>query len=216
MAGRQFARSKDDDETTAEWMARRQRIVDERNGVRRAESAQGARPADDLTELRREQEAFRKVVHAESEKNSWMAVPALAPAAVIMGVEGAGAIAARLAGPQLKRLPLELVEREPFRRVGDNWATRAGRRAHEALRDRLANKPGWDYEPTMVGKSGRMLKPDVGAPARNPAFPYRRRLMELKPDTPSGRAAAARAARRYLSETENVTRPVYYNPKDFL
>ncbi|UTP40249.1 hypothetical protein M9M90_03480 [Phenylobacterium sp. LH3H17] len=216
MAGQQFARSNDRDETTAEWIARRQRIVDARNGVRRAEPAQPASPAEDLTELRREQEALRKVVHAESQKNSWMAVPALAPAAVIMGIEGAGAIAARLAGPQLKRLPLELIEREPFRRVGDNWATRAGRRAHDALRDRLEGKPGWDYEPTMVGKSGRTPKPDVGAPARNPAFPYKRRLMELKPDTPSGRAAAIRAARKYLGETGNKTRPIYYNPKDFL
>ena len=216
MAGQQFARSDYDDETTAEWMARRQRTVDERNGVRGVEPPQRAQPADDLTELRRQQEAFRKVVHAESQKNSWMAIPALAPAAVIMGVEGAGAISARLAGPQLKRLPLELIEREPFRRVGDNWATRAGRRAHDALRDRLANKPGWDYEPTMVGKSGRRFKPDVGAPARNPVLSDKRRLMELKPDTPSGRAAAARAARRYLIETGNKTRPIYYNPKDFL
>ncbi|WP_332771514.1 hypothetical protein [Phenylobacterium sp.] len=91
MAGQQFARSNYDDETTAEWMARRQRIVDERNGVRRAEPAQAARPADNLTDLRREQEAFRKVVHAESQKNSWMAIPALAPAAVILAAEGAAA-----------------------------------------------------------------------------------------------------------------------------
>ncbi|MDP3854503.1 hypothetical protein [Phenylobacterium sp.] len=142
-----------------------------------------------------------------------MAVPALAPAAVIMGVEGVGAMAARLAGPQLKRLPLELIEREPFRRVGDNWATRAGRRAHEALRDRLKEKPGWEYEPKSTTSR---LKPDVGAPLRSPAAPGKRFQMEYKPDTPSGRIAGARGARKYENETGNKTRAIYYNPKPYL
>lgn len=215
MAGQQFARCNYDDETTAEWMTRRQRIVDERNGVRRAEPAQAARPADDLTELRREQEAFRKVVHAESQKNSWMAIPALAPAAVILAAEGAGALALRPLVREARKIPHRFVERDPFLRVGDNWATRAGRRAHDALEDRLASKPGWEYEPMLTGESGRMLKPDVGAPARNP-LSNRRHLMELKPNTPSGRAAAARAAKKYETETGNKTRPIYYDPKDFL
>ncbi|WP_332765495.1 hypothetical protein [Phenylobacterium sp.] len=40
--------------------------------------------------------------------------------------------------------------------------------------------------------------------------------MELKPNTPSGRAAAARAAKKYETETGNKTRSIYYDPKDFL
>ena len=214
MAGQQFARRNYDDETTAEWMARRQRIVDERNGVRRAAPAQAARPADGLTELRREQEAFRKVVHAESQKNSWMAIPALAPAAVILAAEGAGALALRPLVREARKIPHRFVERDPFLRVGDNWATRFGRAQHAALRDRLAQKPGWDYEQRAPTPNGGFLKPDASAPSRNPALPNRRYQMELKPDTPSGRVAAARAVRKYEELTGNKTRAIYYKRKD--
>lgn len=40
--------------------------------------------------------------------------------------------------------------------------------------------------------------------------------MELKPNTPSGRRAAAKAVARYTLETGNKTRPIYYDPKDFI
>ncbi len=39
-------------------------------------------------------------------------------------------IAARLASAVVRRPPLQFLEPEPYLRVGDNWATRAGRRAH--------------------------------------------------------------------------------------
>lgn len=143
-----------------------------------------------------------------------MAVPALAPAAVVLGLEGAGALAGRLAAPQLERAPLVLRERMPYLRVGDNWATRAGRRAHQALKARVDGKPGWDGEQS-VQAGDRPLRPDVRAPARNPAKSETRFQMELKPDTPSGRRAAARAVERYTRETTNKTRAIYYDPKDF-
>ncbi len=39
--------------------------------------------------------------------------------------------------------------------------------------------------------------------------------MELKPNTPTGRAAAARAVKKY--ETTGVkTRQIYYDPKSFI
>ena len=72
------------------------------------------RPAqeDEMAKLRREQAAFKEVVREESRRNSWMAIPALAPAAAVLAAEGAGLLAARIAGPQVARAPLSFLERE--------------------------------------------------------------------------------------------------------
>ncbi len=51
---------------------------------------------------------------------------------------------------------------------------------------------------------------------RNPAKPDTRYQMELKPDTASGRKAAAKAVERYTRETRNRTRAIFYDPKDFM
>ena len=59
------------------------------------------------------------------------------------------------------------------------------------------------------------MKPDVSAPARNPKFPNRRNQMELKPNTPSGRRASAKAVEKYKRLTGNKTRPLFYDPNDF-
>ena len=40
------------------------------------------------------------------------------------------------------------------------------------------------------------------------------RYLELKPDTASGRRAAARQVRRYQEDGERRVRAVYYKPKD--
>lgn len=58
----------------------------------------------ELVKLRREQAAFKEVVRAESLRNSWMAVPALAPIAVPILAEGVSLLTGRLAASQLKRL----------------------------------------------------------------------------------------------------------------
>jgi hypothetical protein len=39
--------------------------------------------------------------------------------------------------------------------------------------------------------------------------------MELKPNTPSGRAAATRAVKKYEA-TGVKTRPIFYDPKPFI
>lgn len=62
--------------------------------------------------------------------------------------------------------------------------------------------------------NGGFLKPDASAPACNPVLPRERYQMELKPDTPSGRAAAARAVRKYEELTGNKTRAIYYKRKN--
>jgi hypothetical protein len=171
----------------------------------------------DIVELRRQQAEFKKTERAISRENAWMAVPALAPVAAVMGLEGAAYIAGRLAPAVAQRAPLLLERADPYLRVGDNWATRAGRRAHAALRERVAQKPGWASEPTVPLKDGRIVRPDVRTPSRVRAEgrkpePFQ---MELKPNTPSGRAAAARAMKKYEG-TEVKTRPIFYDPKPFI
>jgi hypothetical protein len=175
-------------------------------------------PSDqELAELRRQQAALHGLTgRLELDpRNSWLAAGALAPPLLALGLEGAGAWAARSTLPAARKTLLNLTEREPLLRVGDNWATRAGQRAHEALKRQLDQKPGWKYEPKMPQSGGRPLKPDVGAPVRDPKSD-KRYLMELKPNTPSGRRAAARAKRKYESQTLNKTRPIYYNPDDYM
>lgn len=144
-----------------------------------------------------------------------MAVPVLAPAAAVLGLEGAAAIAARLAAPQLERTPLVLTERMPYLRVGHNWATKAGQRAHKFYKEMAEGKPGWKYEPRVPGPNGTTLKPDVGAPPRTPN-PAVRKYIEVKPNTPSGRVAADKAVAKYEEATNQMVRRLLYDPKRFI
>jgi hypothetical protein len=175
------------------------------------------RPSDDdIAELRRQQAAFGKVEHDLARQNSWMAIPALAPVAAIFGLEAASALAAEAAPAAAEQAPLDFVESDPYVRVGDNWATRAGRRAHKAFGNKVDAKLGWESEPQIPRPGQRPLRPDAGTPARDPAQPDKRNFLELKPDTPTGRAAGARSVRRYQEATGRRARVVYYDPKDFI
>ena len=89
-------------------------------------------------------------------------------------------------------------------RGGETAATAAGRQAHRELAERIARKPGWRSEPRMRGADGKTYKPDVVTP--------RGRIMELKPNTPSGRAAGTRQANNYRKQLERPARPIYYRP----
>ena len=176
------------------------------------------RPSEsDVAELRRQQAAFKKTERAISRENSWMAVPALAPAAAVFGLEAAGMVAARLAPAVAPYTPVVRENFLPYLRVGDNWATRAGRRAHADLKMRVERKPNWESEPDVELPNGRILRPDVRTPPRvrvagKDPVPYQ---MELKPNTPSGRRAALRAVKKYEA-TGVKTRPIYYDPKPFI
>jgi hypothetical protein len=172
----------------------------------------------ELAELRRQQAAFSDTTRKIDLQNSWFAAPVLAAPLAAMGLEGAAAWAARTALPEAEQATLPFVERDPYLRVGDNWATRAGRRAHAALKEFVTQKPGWDPEPTIELPDGRIIRPDVRTPARLRGMkpdpePY---LMELKPNTPSGLRAAARAVRKYEELTGLKTRPLLYDPKPFI
>lgn len=67
---------------------------------------------DEMAKLRCKQAVFKDVVREESRRNSWMAIPALAPVAAVLLAEGAGLLASRVAVSQLNRAPLNLLGRE--------------------------------------------------------------------------------------------------------
>jgi hypothetical protein len=56
----------------------------------------------------------------------------------------------------------------------------------------------------------------MGTPKRNPIDPTKRKYIEFKPDSPSGRAAGARALERYRDVTNDPVRLLFYNLKDFI
>jgi hypothetical protein len=174
-----------------------------------------APPTDDLSVLRRQQAEFERARREISNENSWMSLPVLAPAAAVLGLEATAAIAARLASPIVARGPLVLTERMPYLRVGDNWATRMGRRADKFYKDMARAKPGWQAEPRVVGPNGSTLKPDLGAPPRTPA-PDVRKYIEVKPNSPSGKAAAARQIKKYEEAILQKVRALFYDPKKFM
>lgn len=89
-------------------------------------------------------------------------------------------------------------------RGGENAAAAAGRQAHRELAGRVAQKPGWKSEPRMTGADGKTYKPDVVTP--------RGRIMELKPDTASGRAAGARQTSNYSTQLGAPARTITYRP----
>ena len=89
-------------------------------------------------------------------------------------------------------------------RGGENAAAAAGRQAHKELAERVAQKPGWRSEPRMTGADGKTYKPDVVTP--------RGRIMELKPNTPSGQAAGARQTSNYSTQLGAPARTITYQP----
>jgi hypothetical protein len=142
-----------------------------------------------------------------------MLAPVFAPELLILGAEVSAALAARAAAKSLQRVPRLALGREPPN--GETIWTRRGRGVHAIKAESVNQKPGWDAEFRMPTKDGRTIRPDVGAPQRNPADPNERFLMDWKPNTPTGRAAGARKAKRYQEQTGNKTRTIYYDPKDF-
>jgi len=88
-------------------------------------------------------------------------------------------------------------------RGGESAAAAEGRAAHRTLAERVKAK-GWQSEPTMRGADGKIYRPDVVTPQGH--------ILELKPNTPSGRAAGARQIRRYQEQLGMRGRVIYYNP----
>jgi len=89
-------------------------------------------------------------------------------------------------------------------RGGESAAAATGRQAHRELAERVAQKPGWQPEPRLRGLDGKYYKPDVVTPNN--------RILELKPNTPSGRAAGARQIQNYEEQLGMPGRVIYYDP----
>ena len=90
------------------------------------------------------------------------------------------------------------------KRGGESDAAAYGRQKHQELADRVEQKPGWQSEPRMRGRDGKIYKPDVVTP--------RGYILELKPNTPSGRRSGARQIRNYQKQLGLRGRVIYYNP----
>ncbi len=88
-----------------------------------------APPPGDLAELRRQQAAFAQTTQDLDRQNSWMAIPALGPAAAVGGLEAAAGIAGRLAPALGPTAPLTLRKVGAVRRGGNIYEARLGRRA---------------------------------------------------------------------------------------
>ena len=171
-----------------------------------------AAPSDDFDVFRRQQAEFAKVVHDEQQRNAWFAVPALAPVAAVMGLEGLGWGAARALGRAVWQNPkggpwdLPAPPKPPPQRGGDTIWAQIGRAAHADLKAVVDGKPGWKYGPEVTRPGKTSVYPDVRTP--------RERYMELKPDTPSGRAAGERQAKIYREATDKPVRVIRYKPGD--
>jgi len=170
----------------------------------------------DMSELRRQQARFHQVMGDLDRKNAWLAVPALAPAATVLGMEGGAAVASRLAAPVEAPPPFKFPgPAKAGSGGGDNFQAYIGRQADQALKELAGAKQGWDPQPRIV-RDGRTYIPDAGTPARNPTDLTKRYYLEQKPNTVSGRAAAARDVRYYEDAIGEKVRAIFYNPADFL
>lgn len=94
--------------------------------------------------------------------------------------------------------------RRAAKRGGESAAAATGRRVHRELAERVAQKAGWKSQPYLRGKDGRYYRPDVVTPNG--------RILELKPNTPSGRAAGERQIRNYEEQLGMPGRVIYYDP----
>lgn len=184
----------------------------------RISAAFGGVPAMDPyaeADLRQRQAAFDRVAREIDVRNAPFAIPALAPEMVVGALDLVGAIAALRAGSSVRPSPLVFTNKDPPPRLtGDTWYTRRGRAAHAQFEAAVNQKQaqGWQAEKMLTTKNGK-IRPDALTPARNPADPMKRFNLDLKPDTPSGRRAAARAVKKYTEATENKTRVIFYDPK---
>jgi hypothetical protein len=93
-----------------------------------------APPPGDLAKPRQEQAEFERTRRDISKENSWMAIPALAPAAVVLGLGGAAAWGARALGPRVLGSPLNLVEREVWQKSGQRAGQALSEEGKAALR----------------------------------------------------------------------------------
>jgi RHS repeat-associated protein len=86
-------------------------------------------------------------------------------------------------------------------RGGESAAAARGRQVHREFAETVKQKPGWQSETRIKDTK---LRPDAIDPKGRP--------VELKPNTPSGRAAGARQIQKYKDATGTKGRVIYYDP----
>jgi hypothetical protein len=94
-------------------------------------------------------------------------------------------------------------------RGGDSPAAARGRQVHEEFKEKVLAKkeqnPGWNEKPRVKDPiTKKEVRPDALTPSGRP--------LELKPNTPSGRAAGARQLKKYEAATGKKGRVLYYDP----
>jgi hypothetical protein len=154
--------------------------------------------------LGEQQSRFHQVL-VDQEKENWpLSLAAMLPSAMLAGL---GAVDVFLAGealPYLRATPVSFPEREALGRTGNFFEVRKGQAVHKAMEAQVKTKPGWDWGKQIRGSK---LRPDIRTP--------RERYMELKPNTPYGKRAAAEAVKRYKSASDRPTRAIYYDPDEY-
>jgi len=85
-------------------------------------------------------------------------------------------------------------------------AASKGRQAHREFAKKVKGKK-WDSETSIRGPNGELLRPDAIDPKGRP--------VELKPNTPSGRAQGKRQIQKYKNATGTNGRVVYYDPDNY-
>jgi len=102
------------------------------------------------------------------------------------------------AGTRLKGAKVET----PVPKVGNTPAGQAGKTAHKAFTQRVRSKPGWEPKARIRDETGKYYEVDAVTPSGNP--------IELKPNTPTGRAKGRIQIRKYEDVTRKRGRVVYY------
>jgi hypothetical protein len=210
-----------DDLSTDQWM--KVRRDQPQRGPAELSSYFGYQPemtASEEAELRAQQAAEREQRERWDQEHQVLLAPVFGPELLLFGAEAAGALAARAAAKRGAALPPQTFKKHALFPIsgGDNWAARVGRRAHQDLKAKVDAKPGWDGERSLRGPNGEIIRPDALGPVRRPPAPGdapKRILLELKPNTASGRRAGVGALKRYGAVTKNRGRVVYYNPRDY-
>ena len=94
-------------------------------------------------------------------------------------------------------------------RGGDTPAAARGRQVHEEFKQKVKAKkekdPRWDEKPSIIEEgTNKEYRPDALTRNGHP--------LELKPNTPSGRAAGERQIKKYEAVTKKKGRVLYYDP----
>jgi RHS repeat-associated protein len=138
-----------------------------------------------------------------------------AEVALVVATEGAGrAVSAIRGAGRAAETTAEAVAVEGTASTGKGTANpkvaeaaNAGKRAHADFSKKAAAK-GWTAEPNLTDPAtGKTVRPDAVTPSGHP--------VELKPNTPSGRAKGARQLPKYVRATGNNGRVIYYDPTQY-